>query len=252
MPAAYDDFDYPTYWKDRKYEHESDIHALKSFLDKIEEINTILELGVGFGRLTPTYVYRAKKAILSDPSARLLKKAKDKLNKYENIKYIHAGFETLGKKLRSKTADVAILVRVLHHIEKPQECFSTINRLLKDKGYFILEYANKSHFKAFVKEFLKGNFTYPLNIFTKDISSKKGKQKSTLPFCNFHPHRIEKMLKEEGFEIIEKRSVSNIRNPIIKKLIPASLLISIEKLLQKPLASLNFGPSIFILARKRG
>ena len=57
-------------------------------------------------------------------------------------------------------------------------------------------------------------------------------------------------LEEKGFEILQKRSVSNIRSSFIKNLLPCSFLLSLESRLQIPFAYINFGPSIFVLARK--
>lgn len=249
MGAAYDTYDYPSYWEGREYEHEAEIEAIKDFLGKIPKIDKVLEIGAGFGRLVSSYAYRARKIIITDPSAKLLKDAREKTKKYEP-RVIHGGYEVLPRKLRAKTIDLILLVRVLHHLDDPEDCFKVVNRLLKDRGYFILEFPNKSHFKAEFKEFLRGNFTYPLEIFPKDISSKKSKKKKTLPFYNYHPDKIISLLQKTGFEIIQIRSVSNFRNPLLKRLFPINFVLSIEKLLQKPLAYLNFGPSVFILARK--
>lgn len=250
MAAAYDTYDYESYWEGREYEHQAEIEALKDFLEKIPKIEKVLEIGTGYGRLVPTYAHRAKKLILSDPSASLLSQARESLKKY-NPRYLHASYDTAAEKLRAKTIDLIILVRVLHHIEDPKDCFEVVNRLLVDRGYFIVEFANKSHFKAEIKEFIKGNFTYPLDIFTKDIRSEKSKKEKCIPFNNYHPDKIEHLLKETGFEVIEKRSVSNFRNPLLKKTFPINFVLGIENFLQKPLANLNFGPSIFILARKK-
>lgn len=249
MGAAYDTYDYTSYWEGREYEHRAEVEALKDLLGKIPKLTKILEIGAGFGRLVPIYAYRAKKLIVSDPSAGLLKDARKKVKQYKP-RFIHAGYDTLVEKLRAKTIDLVILVRVLHHIEDPKDCFEAVNRLLDDRGYFILEFANKSHFKAKVKEFFKGNLTYPFDIFPKDIRSERSKKKDTIPFYNYHPDKIAEMLEKTGFEIIEKRSVSNFRSPLLKRTFPINFVLTIEKLLQKPLACLNFGPSIFILARK--
>ena len=83
------------------------------------------------------------------------------------------------------------------------------------------------------------------------IYLKKSKKIKTLPFVNFHPDKIILMLQEANFEIVETRSVSNIRSTLMKRIVPKNILISLEKYLQKPLAYLSFGPSIFILARKK-
>ena len=251
MPAAYDTYDYPSYWEGRDYEHEAEVLAITEFLKKIPKIRTILEIGAGFGRLYDSYSFRAKKVILSDPSAILLKLAREKHSK-DNVEFMHAAFGVLNKKLKSRKVDLAVLVRVIHHIEKPEVCFKVINKLLNPRGYFIIEYPNKKHFKAIIKEFLKGNITYTLDIFNRDMRSKKSPKKNALPFVNFHPDKVKLMLEEAGFEIVETRSVSNIRSSLIKRIISKNVLISFEKYLQKPLSYICFGPSIFILARKRG
>ncbi|MBU0572207.1 class I SAM-dependent methyltransferase [Patescibacteria group bacterium] len=250
MPAAYDTYDYPSYWEGRDYEHGSEVIAIKGFLEKIPKISKILEIGSGYGRLAPSYLFRAKKTILTDPSSVLLKLAKENLQG-ENIKFIHTGIENLPNKIRGKSVDVAILVRVLHHLDDTDKAFAIIHKLLKDKGYLILEFANKCHFKATFLEFLHGNFTFSLEIFPKDHRTKKSKRKGTIPFLNFHPDIIKRKLEEAGFNIIETRSVSNFRTSFLKNILPTGLLLSIEKFLQPLLAKINFGPSIFILVQKQ-
>lgn len=250
MATAYDFYDYPSYWIGREYEHEAEITAIKSLLLKIPKIKTILEIGAGFGRLTPTYAYRAKRVILSDPSVRLVSLAKDTLQG-ESLEFIQARLENLSAKIRPNSIDLVIIVRVLHHIEKIDEVFSVSRKLLRKNGFIILEFANKRHVKATLAEFLHGNFTFPLDIFPKEIKGPKTKRNS-LPFINYHPDVIKEKLNTYGFKILEKRSVSNIRSPFIKKIIPTPTLILLEKYLQKPLAYVNFGPSIFLLAIKTG
>ncbi len=250
MAAAYDTYDYPSYWEGREYEHECEIIAIKAFLTKIKEIDTVLEIGAGYGRLAGTYIYRARKVILSDPSARLLKIAREVYKNQKNIRYIQSGMENLAKKIRRNSIDLVIMVRVIHHLEDPEKAISEVGRMVKNNGYFILEFANKGHFKANIKEFFKGNITFPLDIFPKEIRGRRTR-KNTLPFLNYHPDVIKNKLEENGFEIIEKRSVSNIRSPFLKKHLGSELLITISKFLQIPLSYINFGPSVFILARKR-
>jgi ubiquinone/menaquinone biosynthesis C-methylase UbiE len=253
MPAAYDTYDYPSYWVGRDYEHYSEISALKGLLQKIPKTRNILEIGAGYGRLAKTYIYRGKKIILSDPSSRLLAIARDELGKkYQGrVKFIHSSLENLPARVKGGNVDLAICIRVLHHIENTNNAFEIVNHLLSKKGYFIVEFANKSHFKATLSEFKKGNLTFPLDISPKDLRSKSNLRKNTLPFINYHPDDIIKKLEDNGFEILERRSVSNIRYPFFKKILPLETLLSIEKALQKPLAYISFGPSMFILARKK-
>lgn len=251
MPAAYDYYDYPSYWKGRDYEHYSELIALKSFLSQIKSIRSIIEVGAGFGRLVPTYSYRAKQITLADPSAKLLSIARKKYKKYKKISYQHSSIKTLKENRTNKKYDLCIMVRVLHHIENIEEAIQIISNLVKKRGYFILEFANKSNLKATCRHFLKGDITYPINIFPTDIRSKKYVKNNTIPFVNYHPDLVMDILKNNNFEVISVRSVSNIRSSFLKRFFPLGFLLEIERLLQVFLSKVNFGPSIFILCQKR-
>jgi len=250
MSAHYDNYDYPAYWKGRDYEHKAEIEALRAFLQSIPKIESILEIGAGFGRLVPVYSFRGKKIVISDPSAKLLAIAQNRL-KQRKFRFIHSKLENLPLKLKRESFDLIICVRVMHHIEDADKFIGIINNLLKVRGYLILEFANKKHFKASILQFIKGNFTFPLDIFPSDKRSKKSIKNQSIPFLNYHPESVKEKLTESGFNIIKCRSVSNIRNSKLKTMIPTETLLTLEKYLQIPLSYINFGPSIFILAQKR-
>ncbi len=248
MPAAYDTYDYPSYWKGRDYEHQSELYALRRFLENIPKCRRVVEIGAGYGRLIPQYLYKAKEIIITEPSAKLLKLARQK-NK-GNIKFIQSRLENLDKKIKPESVDLIIMVRVIHHIKDIEECFKRLNKLLAPGGYLILEFPNKMHFKASLKELLKGNITYPIDIRTKELKSRKPGDRR-IPIFNYHPDKIIHSLNSANFYIVDKRSVSNIRSRRVKKIVPVILLIFIEKWLQKLLSPIKFGPSMFILARKK-
>jgi ubiquinone/menaquinone biosynthesis C-methylase UbiE len=252
MSAAYDSYDYLGYWIGRDYEHKSEVLALKAFLDKIKKIKTILEIGAGFGRLVPSYSFRAKKIILSDPSAKTLKIAREAFKDKKNIKFIQSSLETLPTKVKPSSVSLVVMVRVFHHIKDITLAFKIIHRMIGPNGYFIFEFANKKHIKATFKEILKGNFSFLNDQTTTDLRSQRAIKKGVLPFLNYHPDKIKEILAQYGFEVVEERSVSNIRSTLLKRIFSTEILISLEKLLQRPFAFIDFGPSIFILARKRG
>ena len=251
MAAAYDTYDYPSYWTDREYEHKSEELAIKTLLKRIPKINTVLELGAGYGRLTPSYAFRAKRIILSDPSAKLLSIARKSNKKDKRFKYLQLSIKNISSKIRKESMDLVIMVRVIHHIKDTPEAFKIVNRCLKPNAYFILEYANKSHIKATIEQFLKGNTTFLLDIFPKEVGKIKRKKKF-LPFKNYHPDDISHELYLSGFDILDKLSVSNIRSHPLKNLFSVEMCLALEKRLQKPFSYLNIGPSIFLLCRKRG
>lgn len=260
MAAAYDSYDYPSYWENRNYEHKSEVVAIKAFLSHIPKFERIVDLGCGFGRLTPYYIYRAKSITLVDPSRKLLREAKKRIEahkkawevKHKRIAFKQSRVETINKKYKKGKFDVVIMVRVMHHITDPAKTIKIISDIVTPGGYIILELANKIHGKATFTNILKGNLTFPLDIFPADRLTAKNKRKKTIPFFNYHPDVIKDALTESGFKILQIRSVSNIRNSWIKRNIPLPVLIGIEKKLQQVLAKVYFGPSIFILARKKG
>lgn len=248
--AYYDNYDYPKYWKTRDYEHESECIAIKSFFKKLPKVETIAEVGCGFGRLSKCYSEFAKSITLIDPSGDLLKIAKEMCGN-KKFHYKKSTVESLSKGKIKEKYDVIIMVRVLHHIDDLDKAFESINKSLKKNGYFILEFANKMHGKSQFENILKGNWTYPLDIFPVDKRSKKNIKKKSILFLNHHPDMVIKKLKENGFEILERKSVSNFRSRIIKKFIPLNQLLRLERKSQDTLAPIMFGPSIFVLCKKR-
>jgi len=252
MSAYYDSYDYASYWKGREYEHESEIIAIKAFLQKIKKVDRALEIGGGYGRLVPAYAFRAKSVTFSEPSIKLLSSAEKAMQNRKNIKYVRSSLENLGKKVKKRSFNLVLMVRVMHHMKDANKTFEKIGELVEDNGYFILEFANKIHFKNVIEHLLKGDFSFMTNKETIDVRSEKSKKRKTIAFVNYHPEKIKEELARYNFEVIDIRSVSNIRNPFLKKHLPKNVLLELEKMLQKPLSYIYFGPSIFILARKRG
>ena len=81
------------------------------------------------------------------------------------------------------------MIRVLHHIEDIDNAFVNVSNLLKEKGYFILEFPNKTHLKASFRKMFRGDLTYPLNIFPLDIRSKKNIKRKHFHLLIFIPIR---------------------------------------------------------------
>src|SRR5258708_4768176 len=142
MTAYYDSYDYSSYWQDREYEHESEVVAVREFLAKIPKIDKAIEIGGGYGRLVPYYIYRTKQTILTDPSAKLLSLAKKRLVNFKNLKIQQSTLENLTTKFKSKKFDLVVMIRVMHHLKDADEAFGIIEKLVNPNGYFILEFAN--------------------------------------------------------------------------------------------------------------
>lgn len=253
MAAAYDDYDYPSYWENRSYEHASEVTAIGRFFEQIGDNKSVLDIGAGYGRLAKVYDKFSKRITLVDPSSEILKKAKVYLNgACKKTNFVRSTLQNLGDKIKKEKYDVVVLVRVMHHIKDPALAIKIASRYLPRGGYIILEFANKMHGKAIVTNFLNGNFTFPLDISPIDKRSKKNIRRHSILFLNHHPDVIEKCLDDNGFRIVNRLSVSNIRSCFVKERVPLAILTALENYIQKPLARINFGPSIFILAQKKG
>ena len=246
----YDDprFSYPQFWSERKYENISEQIALSHFFKKIYKKNLLVDIGGGYGRNTKFFSKFFKKCILVDPSDKQLQMALKKVSD-KNVDIIKSSSQNLP--FPNNTFDVAVLIRVIHHLEHPEEILKEISRVLRKNGFLILEFANKTHFRAIIKNFLTLNFSYLKNIKPIKISQTIPISEETVIYLNFHPKYIEKILKNSGFKIIMCLSVSNLRSHALKKIFPINLLLWIETFLQKSLAKYYFGPSIFVLAQKR-
>jgi hypothetical protein len=83
-----------------------------------------------------------------------------------------------------------------------------------------------------------------------DIKTGTQKEDNEIPFVNHNPQTVRKQLAQTGFKIEKTLSVSNFRSPTMKKIIPKSLLVKLEKAVQKPLAKTFFGPSTVYLLKK--
>jgi ubiquinone/menaquinone biosynthesis C-methylase UbiE len=218
--------------------------ALSKLFKLINHKQIIADVGGGFGRLSPTYAPIFKLAYLFDPSLQMLKQAKNYCHRFKNILIQRGSLEKIP--LPEHSLDSVLVVRTLHHCPNIEEVFSEFNRVLKPKGFLVLEFANKNHLKNILKSLLLGH-SYFAQSERFDIATK-----NKVPFFNYNPKYIEKLLNNNHFKTVKTLSVSNLRGYFFKKYIPFNLLMKIENFLQSVFSGLYFGPSIFILAQKEG
>lgn len=242
----YDDpkFNYQIYWEGRDYEHRAEEIALKRLLGG-KHVATALDIGGGYGRLSRLLTDYASEVILAEPSQQQLDMAKEYLKKHPKVKLRQMQADDL--KLNPRSVDLAIMVRVMHHLPDPTAEFNEIAKILKPKGLLVLEVANYSHARNRIKYYLKGE---KLPEEPVDIRSEPNKKKSEIPFVNHNPKTVIKQLAQAGFKVEKALSVSNLRSPRLKRIVPTALMLSVERLLQPTLAHTYFGPSVFFLVRK--
>lgn len=245
--ADYNDktYDYTKYWEGRSYENEAEFIALKKLLPKdFDKSRSVIDIGGGFGRLLPIYKERFGKISIFDYSQKLLEAAIENADKMGLKINIIKGDVSNVSSLVKETYDYVSMIRVSHHLDNLEEVFREVDRILEQNGVFILEIANKMHFKSVISNLLKFNFGYfnkkSLSVATKDVT-----------FLNHHPKYVEMLLDRCDFKVVRKLSVSNLRNPYIKKILPIGTTLFIENIMQNAMSSFYFGPSIFYKIEKK-
>jgi ubiquinone/menaquinone biosynthesis C-methylase UbiE len=245
----YDDpqFDYEAYWAKRGYEDQAERIALKRLLKQIpsEKKNRLLDIGAGYGRFCSIYGSDFNQCCLVDPSERLLEEAKE--ISFSNLSFEKASVEKLP--FEDESFDVALLIRVAHHLQNFSVAVEEIWRILQPEGYFILEFPNKTHLKGRLLSIFGLRDVF-FDLSPIDLRTKQEIRMKVAPFYNYHPYWMRKTLEKKGWEIVKKLSVSNFRHPLFKSLLSDKLLLYLENLVQVPFACFNLGPSIFLLLKK--
>jgi len=235
---------YRDYWQGREYEDAAERMAIKRMLGS-KHFHHAVDVGGGYGRLCIFLENYADKVTLAEPSQQQLDIAEDFLKDHPKIdrKLLQAA----DLKFPDGSVDLLTTVRIWHHIPDPAPELQEIARVLSDDGYFLMEFANYTHFRNRLKYLLKGK---KLPSKPVDIRSEKNRNEHELPFVNHNPKTIIKQLAHAGLRVESVLSVSNLRSQGLKRVVPKSVMLSAERLTQKPLSGMYFGPSIFFLVRK--
>lgn len=245
--SNYDEFeyDYSTYWKNRNYEHFSEVIVLKKLLNKIKG-KWFLDIGGSFGRHLPVYYEHFTNPIIVDYSLNTLINNKFRIwEKNPNTTLIAANVYYLP--FKESSVGASMMIRVLHHIEQPDLYFNEISRVLKNESVHIQEFANKVHLKAKISHLLRRDFKF----FSSDpyqqptAKNYEGSNGVETIFLNFHPKDILNRFQNLGFKLVEKVGVSFFRIEIMKRIIPIKILVRLEGFVQSVLGKTNIAPSIF-------
>lgn len=235
---------YLNYWKGRDYENAAEEIAIKRLL-KGKRFKSAADIGGGYGRLCVLLSDYSDKVTLVEPSQQQLDIADDFLKEHKSIDKKLMQADDL--KFKDKSLDLITMIRVMHHLPDPVNEFKEIHRVLSDDGWFILEVANLAHARNRIKYALKGKRIPKQPV---DIRSETNKSEDVIPFVNHNPKTVIAQLEDAGFKVKDVLSVSNLRSPGLKKVIPMVFMLSVENILQPSLARTYFGPSVFFLIKK--
>jgi ubiquinone/menaquinone biosynthesis C-methylase UbiE len=235
---------YLKYWEGRDYEHAAEEMALKRFLAG-KHFRTAVDVGGGYGRLCVFLERYADKVILAEPSQQQLDIARDYLR--DHLEIDRRLLQADDLQFMDNSIDLLTMVRVMHHLPDPAAEFQEIARVLSEDGYAVIEVANYLHARNRIKLLLQHR---KAPVEPVDIRSQANKREDEIPFVNHNPKTVIKQLAHAGLKVDRILSVSNLRSPGLKKIMPKSVMLAIEGILQPRLAHSYFGPSVFFLVKK--
>jgi ubiquinone/menaquinone biosynthesis C-methylase UbiE len=219
----------------RAYEDRTEAIALKRLLPKGGSL--MLELGAGAGRNTPRYS-GFDRVVLLDYSRTQLEQAQQRLGRTD--KHIYVAADVYRLPFVDGLFDAATMIRVLHHMADAPKALGQVKNVMQPGGIFILEFANKLNLKAILR-YLFGR--QPWNPFTLEpIEFAK------LNF-DFHPRAIRTWLSTLGFSIEKMLALSHFRVGLLKRIIPTSILVFFDSILQWTGEWWQFTPSLFVRAQ---
>ena len=233
----YEGSDYRTaFWEGqgREYEDLAERIALPKLLPAAGE--RIIDIGGGFGRLVDLYAGYKQIVLLDYSTTQLL----DARNRLGDDRIIYVAANLYQAPFTAHAFDAAVMVRVLHHLSDVPGAFRAVRAFLRPGATFVLEYANKRHLKALVRHLLLGRGHNPFDQDPCEFASLN---------YNFHPSYVEHHLAGCDFQVQRQLSVSHFRIGLLKRIVPARLLATLDGWLQQPFAPLKWTPSMFLNAR---
>jgi SAM-dependent methyltransferase len=242
----YDDllFNYAQFWNGRDYEHQAEVAALDRLLGG-RRYRHAADIGGGYGRLAVILTKYAPRVTVVDPSAQQLALSEQF---FPGRPFERQLADAARLPFPDGSIDLALLIRVLHHLPEPGPELAELSRILSVGGHAIIEAANSAHAGRRLTALLRGR-RIPAD--PVDIRSEDSRQRGTAPYVNHHPRTIIRQLAAVGLHVRQTLSVSNFRHPLAKALIPHRALLTAERAVQQPLAGIHFGPSTFLLLEKR-
>ena len=190
--SLYDGIDYQDYWQSPARIRQDALERL--LISELLPVSghRIIDVGCGFGRLTPLYVDRFEHAVLYDGSMSLLRQAHDALG--DRVTLV-AG-DILRMPFKPSSFDCLLTIRVLSHMRDLASALSGMERIVANDGALVFSYHNKRNARRILRfPLVRG----PGNPF----SSESAEIQPTL--ISHHPSRFETLLLEAGFSPPEYR-----------------------------------------------
>lgn len=233
--CSYENSSYRTdFWEGqgREYEDLAERIALRRMLP--EKGSRLLDIGAGFGRLSEFYE-RYEQVVLLDYSQSLLRQAQERLGRDGKFVYVAASFYSMP--FARNAFDTAMMIRVMHHVEDVPALLEQVSGALAGEGCYVLEFASKRHLKAILRYALRRQTWSPFDQEPYEFVEMN---------YDFHPTWMRERLSEAMFHVKRQRTLSHFRIPLLKQVVPARLLATMDGICQPTGEWWQLTPSIFV------
>jgi ubiquinone/menaquinone biosynthesis C-methylase UbiE len=224
------------FWEgqNRKYEDSIERVAMQKLLP--QQGQRLIDIGAGFGRLADLY-QGYQQVILNDYARTQLEEARNYLG--SDNRFIYVVSDVYNMPFVDNLFDTLTMVRVMHHMVDVPAALVELHRLLAPNGTAIIEYASKFHLKSLLRWLLGRQAWSPFDPSPYEFVE--------LNF-NFHPAWMHKQFETVGFQIKNIRALSYYRLNLLKRFLPASLLVTLDSWTQPTGNWWQLSPSIFVQA----
>lgn len=237
----YEGSDYRTrFWEGqgRTYEDQVERIALRRLMPPAG--GTLIDIGAGFGRLADEYL-GYETVVLFDYSRSLLREAQTYLAGQDpaGTRFIYVAGNWYEMPFVPGLFGTIVQVRTLHHAADVPALFGQLARIARPEGRYVLEFANKQNLKAMARHALGRQNWSPYSLEPVEFVP--------LNF-DFHPRWIRANLLAAGFRPGRTLTVSHFRLPLLKRLVPAGLLVTIDRHIQSTGRWWQLAPSVFTVS----
>lgn len=222
----------------RAYEDGAEAIALGRMLPAGGE--RMLEVGAGAGRNTERYEGFGEVTLL-DYSRTQLEQARRRLGESQHYRFVVA--DVYRMPFAAGVFDAATMIRTLHHMQDPAAALRSVREVLTSGAFFLLEYANKRNLKAIGRWLVRRQSWSPFDRNPVEFARLN---------YDFHPAAVRTWLGEARFHVKQEIPVSHLRIAWLKRLLPQSALLALERPLQRLGRAWLYTPSVFVAARAGG
>jgi ubiquinone/menaquinone biosynthesis C-methylase UbiE len=221
----------------REYEDAAERAALRHLLPPTG--HRLIDIGGGYGRLVPLYS-GYDEVVIFDYALSQLRQAQElwgDRGPNGRPRYIYVAGDFYQLPFAPSAFDTTVMVRTLHHAVAAPSVLSGLSPILASNGTLVLEFANKRNLKAILRYLMGQQSWSPFDREPVEFVS--------LNF-DFHPAWIQEQLAQVGFRIEERRAVSTFRLALLKRFVPTTVLVALDRLCQPLGAVFPLSPSVFI------